>query len=66
MKSGIAVDDYKVKKFTTDLGKAGFVFTTGPGVTSNTKLISVIHEESRFKELAKLVKKMEIEFKQSN
>lgn len=40
-KACIGIDDYKRSVFEDELRKAGFEFTVGPGVTSDTLLISV-------------------------
>jgi len=59
-KIGVAVDDYKVPAFERGIKEAGFEYKTGPGVTSDTKLISVQCEVRRLPELARLIKELNL------
>ncbi len=41
MKVGIEIDAWKLRIFWVHLNRAGYTFTQGPGVTSNTLMLYV-------------------------
>lgn len=65
MKIGIVADNYKLPTFEKALEKAGFKYTKTPFVKKTTT-IHVETDQSRFDELHQLVKKAQIDSKNSN
>ena len=41
----VAIDDWKQEIFERELAAAGFSYNTGPGVTPDSRLITVITED---------------------
>lgn len=64
--AGIVVDNYKVEKFKSELIKNGFLdFTVTPYI-DDCSTIKVQCEESQYKDIAKICKRVELHFKRSN
>lgn len=45
MKAGIIIDYWKLSIFESHLKRAGYVYNVGPGITAETKLITVVFED---------------------
>lgn len=62
---GIVCDNYKVDEFEKALKQADFFFSKKPFMKKTTAIFIMCHE-SRIDEIAKICKKIEIDFKLSN
>lgn len=65
-KVGIVVDKHKVKHFEDTLTRHKYEFETKPGVTEDTKLITVPVWPENMYIFSKLVKKMNVETQNPN
>lgn len=54
MKAGIVIDYWKLSIFESHLKRAGYAYTVGPGLTTETQLITVVTED--VKALAAIVR----------
>lgn len=67
MKIGIAVDNYKIKKFEAALNKAGFDEIKVTRFTADASLITVDSvPANRVHDIHKLCQKLQIDFRHSN
>jgi len=51
MKAAIAIDDWKQPIFERHLSQAGYAYATGPGLTSDTRLMTVTTENPQALEI---------------
>ena len=58
-KAAVAVDAWKVSLFEGLLSEEGYTFSTGPGVTPDTRFISVEYEEGDLARLGDVVERCE-------
>lgn len=63
---GIVVDNYKLDKFKTELTDKGFADFEVNDFGKDCKAIRVKIQTSQFKELERLVKRVQLHFKQGN
>jgi len=57
-KIGIVCDSYKQEAFEAELKKHEFKYEVSPGITKDTKLITVLAEEADFMDTTEKVKRL--------
>lgn len=55
---GIAVDNYKVERYTEEINKLGYSVITRPGVTSKTKTLTIDVSEQIYDEAREKIRRM--------
>lgn len=65
-KVGIVVDNYKLKKFKSELTDKGYTDFTISKFTKDTTSIMVQVEDDKVDDIARLCKRLELHFKRSN
>lgn len=66
-KAGIGVDNYKLKKFEEELKANGFTDYKVSPLTKDSSFISVmVSDESKYADINRICKRVELHFKHSN
>ena len=60
IKVGIATDNYKVKIFKKELTKKEYEYTTGDGITPDTKMFYIEFEIGKLHELQEAIKEINL------